>query len=229
MLKTVTKDRLRPYVLAARRLRHHPPTLTGLAWAQRPSYAQFAEDRFLTNYFGEKRDGFYVDVGAYHPFMLSNTCLLYQSGWRGINLEPDPAAFALFEKYRPRDINVQVAVSNIAGTAAFTRSGSFAGIENEQHLWPGMAGERITVRTETLTGVLGVHLPAGAPIDVLDVDCEGHDLAVLQSNDWDRFRPHLVLAEAHTEEAADLIRTYLIGQSYRLRATLELTMVFERT
>ena len=34
-----------------------------------------------------------------------------------------------------------------------------------------------------------VRLAAGQSIDFMNVDVEGHDLEVLESNDWQRFRP----------------------------------------
>ena len=44
---------------------------------RRGSFAQEGEDRFLLEYFGSKT-GIYVDVGANHPFVISNTYLLYK-------------------------------------------------------------------------------------------------------------------------------------------------------
>ncbi len=55
--------------------------------------------------------GFYVDVGACHPFMYSNTALLYESGWRGINIEPNPNLMKNFHNHRPLDVNVVKAIS----------------------------------------------------------------------------------------------------------------------
>jgi FkbM family methyltransferase len=223
------KNTLRPYVLAARRLRRHPPTITSLAWSSPVSYSQFGEDRFLLRHFGERRDGFYVDVGAYHPFDGSNTFLLYQQGWRGINLEPAPDGFEQLRRHRRRDINLPIAVSSQQGHASFVLSGSFAGIEDEHHLWPGMPGKRITVVTEPLSEVLDRELPKRTEIDLLDVDCEGRDLDVLRSNDWDRFRPALILAEAHTEPAGVEIIDFLASVGYRLNSRrLFITLVFER-
>ena len=51
-----------------------------------PSYSQEGEDVMLLSIFPEKRDGFYVDVGAHRPKSFSNTQLFYRRGWRGINI-----------------------------------------------------------------------------------------------------------------------------------------------
>ena len=47
-----------------------------------------------------------------------------------------------------------------------------------------------------LDEVLAEKLPAGQAVDFFTVDVEGHDLQVLQSNNWDAVRPKIVIAEA---------------------------------
>jgi hypothetical protein len=80
------------------------------------SHAQQAEDLHIQRYFGTRGHGFYVDIGADHPFQYSNTQLFYSRGWRGINIEPNPDQFVFFPQYRPQDTNLNLAVGN-AGEA----------------------------------------------------------------------------------------------------------------
>jgi hypothetical protein len=54
--------------------------------------------------------GFYIDVGAHHPFRYSNTHMLYRRGWRGINIDPIPGAKIAFDRFRPGDINLEMGV-----------------------------------------------------------------------------------------------------------------------
>src|SRR5581483_8094739 len=89
-----------------------------LPMAQRPSatqcqlvYSQEGEDLLLARLFDGQKKGFYVDVGAHHPFRFSNTYLLYLNGWRGINIDAMPGSMAAFRKLRPRDINIECMVS----------------------------------------------------------------------------------------------------------------------
>lgn len=215
------KSILRPWALAARRVRSGSLRLDDLAYG-RPSFSQFGEDRVLEQFFWGQPDGFYVDVGAYHPVMGSNTFLLYRRGWHGINLEPDPAARATIEQRRPRDLTLPYAISEGAGTAEFLLKGSFSGIDDERHLW-SRDGERIAVKTRRLGDVLDDHLPGGTVIDLLDVDCEGHDLVVLQSNDWVRYRPRVVLVEDHKGSG---VGDFLGDLGYKHYAVLGLTAIF---
>ena len=210
------KDGLRPYVWILRRLRRGELPVADLAWGQVVSFSQFGEDLALDRLFRGETEGFYVDVGAFHPFKASNTVRLHRRGWRGINIEPDPDGAAQLRRHRPDDTTVQVAVGASAGQAKFVRAGLTAGIDDAGRLWQAThTAPRITVDVMPLAAVLDEHLPGGQRIDLLDVDCEGHDLDVLMSNDWTKYRPRVVLAECH-DERADAINSYLVGLGYRL-------------
>ena len=79
------------------------------------SYSQEGEDILLKRIFNNKKNGFYVDVGAHHPKRFSNTNIFYQMGWRGINIDPMPSSMDLFKRYRPRDINLEFGVAKKKG------------------------------------------------------------------------------------------------------------------
>ena len=81
------------------------------------SYAQNSEDVVLMRAFADETNGFYIDVGAWDPVADSVTKVFYDGGWRGINIEPQPARCKLFEKERQRDTNLNVAISDAEGTA----------------------------------------------------------------------------------------------------------------
>ena len=69
------------------------------------SFSQQGEDIIIQNYFENKFDGFFIDIGAYHPIKYSNTFALYLKGWKGINIEPNPDNIPLFQNIRRRDID----------------------------------------------------------------------------------------------------------------------------
>jgi len=54
------------------------------------TYGQYGEDALVFSALKPSRRGFYVDVGAYDPLEGSNTYKLYQRGWRGLTIEPNP-------------------------------------------------------------------------------------------------------------------------------------------
>ena len=76
------------------------------------SYSQEGTDMILRRILGNVENGFYVDVGAHHPKRFSNTFYFYKKGLSGINIDAMPGSMKLFKKARPRDINIEAAVSN---------------------------------------------------------------------------------------------------------------------
>jgi hypothetical protein len=75
------------------------------------------------------------------------------------------------------------------------------------------------VSVRRLDSLLGEHLPADTSMDLLSVDVEGQDLDVLQSSDWNRYRPRLVIAEllnlaVMRDVAEHPITDYLASQGY---------------
>src|ERR1700721_62808 len=78
----------------------------------RLSFAQEGEDLVLLRslQLPTDRQPFYVDVGAYAPKWLSNTCLLYRDGWRGINIDATPGVAESFRRARPRDISIEAVI-----------------------------------------------------------------------------------------------------------------------
>lgn len=167
------------------------------------SYSQEGEDMILRRIFEAQGLGFYVDVGAHHPRRFSNTYFFYKRGWRGINIEPNPDAAREFRALRSRDINIELGVSDRSGSLRYYLFDEPAlNTFDEKIVESRLLGTpfkllgTVDVAVETLASILARHLPAGQQIDFLSVDVEGLDLAVLQSNDWTRFRPYCVLVEA---------------------------------
>lgn len=203
----------------------------------RLSYSQDGEDMVLRRMFEGQKSGFYVDVGAHHPFRFSNTCYFHRLGWRGINIDPNPDGIAAFRKARPLDTSLCVGVSDEAG---HLRYHAF----NEPALNtfdPDLAAERARIAdyrlVETrdipvrrLDELLSEHLPKDQTIDFLSIDVEGLDLQVLKSNDWDRFRPLVLLVEDRATDigqlSADPINALVTSAGYRLAAKTVNTLIY---
>lgn len=168
----------------------------------RLSYAQEGEDLVVSKELGNKRSGFYVDIGAHHPFRFSNTYFLYRRGWHGICIDPLPGTKELFSKWRPRDLVVEVGVSAEVSTLDYHMFNEPALNTFDHELArerDGLGEYRLTSVTKVevlpLASLLNRYLPPDASIDLLSIDVEGLDLDVLKSNDWSKYRPSLIIAE----------------------------------
>lgn len=182
------------------------------------SFSQHGEDLVIDALLGSPIEGAYVDVGANDPSELSNTRRFYDRGWRGINIEPNQELFDAFERLRPGDVNLNIGIAQSAGEMTFYRMepstlSTFdcaASLDNLAHPGSRLVAE-VPVSVRPLAEVLDEYL-GDRSIDLLSVDTEGLDLAVLQSNDWQRYRPRLVLVEIAWR--GTLIAEYLGAQRY---------------
>lgn len=169
------------------------------------SFSQNGEDILIDKLLGEKRTGFYVDVGAYHPSRLNNTKRFYLRGWTGINIEPDPKKIENFYNARPKDINLNFGVANKTGKLLYYRFepetlSTFSQTAAEDFKKQGfrLIGT-FKVKVFKLADILEKY-SKNQQIDFVSIDVEGYDYEVLESNNWKKFRPKLVCIEA---EASD--------------------------
>lgn len=194
-------------------------------WQQK-SWSQDGEDQILRRLFESDLTGFYVDVGAHHPMRFSNTYLFYRRGWRGINIDAMPGSMAAFAKHRPRDINLEVGVGAIEGNEPYHmfHEPAFNGFSKELSEVRGVSANPQTVlavkalKVFPMSTLLDVHLPSGQPITFMSIDVEGRDFEVLQSNDWDRYRPRVVLIEMLGSNLGEIgdsqIGSFMLGKGY---------------
>jgi len=170
---------------------------------RKAAYAHWGEDLVVSFLLSDKRNGFYVDVGCYHPTLYSNTQLLFEAGWRGVNIDPNPFMIEQFKVVRPNDINLNVAISDSDVSeidyfifndwgSSNTASVRFAGeVCRNQNV---AVQKSLRVPCETLANIFAKHC-AGVAVDFLNVDVEDLDMEVLRSNDWAKNRPTVVAVE----------------------------------
>ncbi len=203
------------------------------------SYSQEGEDMILRKIFEEQRTGFYVDIGAHHPKRFSNTYYFYKQGWSGINVDATPGSMTLFKKIRHRDINIEAAVAKEIKELTFFMFNEPAlntcdkktalSRENEKY----HIVDEIIIETKTLSEILKENLPEGQRINFLSVDAEGTDLEVLQSNDWQIYRPEYVLVECKDLKMNEIkdneVYKFLLDKKYEFMAKTFNTVIFKTT
>lgn len=183
---------------------------------RRKTFSQEGEDILLARLFEDRKSGFYVDVGAHHPSSCSNTYYFYRKGWRGINIDAMPGSMRLFKLIRPKDINLEIAISDRQEVLEFHSFNNPLFNSADKELAQARRTEFgeapgkhnvFQVQADTLGAILEQYLPPGMPIDFLSVDVEGLDLKVLKSNDWSRFRPKYVLVEILGQSIPSMLTT----------------------
>jgi hypothetical protein len=194
------------------------------------SFSQEGEDQILERLLDSNSIGFYIDIGAHHPMRFSNTYKFYLKGWRGINIDAMPGSMTLFEKYRPRDINLEVPISSKKEVLLYhvfnePALNTFSKVEAEKKR--GIQGYSITgtkeLVTETLADILPRYIDVKQKIDFMSIDVEGLDLDVLISNNWSDYKPNIILVE-ELKRSSDLllnrseINKFLVDLGYKFVA-----------
>lgn len=203
------------------------------------SYSQEGEDMILRRLFEKQKKGFYVDVGAHHPKRFSNTFFFYKNGWRGINIDAMPNSMCLFNKIRPRDINIEIPISDkkqklkyymFNEPALNTFSKEIAEKRADKNDYKIISEKEM--ETSTLEEIFKKHLPYSQEIDFMSIDVEGLDLQVLKSNNWKQFRPKFVLVEILGSSIKDIANSkeykYLSEFEYEIFAKTVNTVIFRR-
>jgi FkbM family methyltransferase len=189
------------------------------------SFSFYAEDVLLPH-MRPQSSGFYVDVGAFHPRVHSNTYKLYLKGWSGVTVEPNPDVAATFRSVRPRDQHLTIGIAE-QGTSLICHKFRDAALNTFDAARANVVqsekvGE-ITVTCLTLNDLFAQYC-RGHHVDLLNVDCEGRDLDVIESLDWERHRPTVVIVEdfeqfeagAHAVPRFSAIRSFMLAQDYAL-------------
>ena len=230
----ITSERIVYLAMQARQwLRTHAPAVSHRAAVLRrnlvrarwraqgmKSFSQFGEDVVAIRHFGHKRQGTYVDIGAYDGIYLSNTAMLeFQFGWHGILVEPIREVYDRMIQRRPGSVCVYGAVSPQKGPLRFTYSAADGGMLSGTAFDPR---HRLRIEEESRRQHAGIQvllvpavhpnevlraaaaLARGGPdiraIDFLSIDTEGTELDILESIDWRMFRPKLLCVENHYRE-----------------------------
>ena len=206
------------------------------------SYAQCGEDIIIAYVFGalgvDKIR--YLDIGAHHPSYLSNTYLFYTQGHQGVCVEPDVTLLPAFRTRRPRDTLLNIGIAPEEGEADFfvmstPTLNTFSREEAERVASYGSQRiervERVRIRpVNTVIAESFATLP-----NLLSLDVEGLDLAILQSLDFSACAPEVICVEtlSYTEDRSERKLTEIIdfvtAQGYFVYADTYVNSIFVRT
>jgi FkbM family methyltransferase len=157
------------------------------------SYSQYYEDIVLFFIFYDVENGFYIDVGANDPNILSVTKAFYLRGWNGINIEPLPDMHKLLLNERKRDINLQIGVGKEKTISTLYMRGpgsTFSEIYKKDNL------TSLNVTIDTMSSVCEKYVPKGKIIQFCKIDVEGGERDVLLGYDFKNYRPKVFCIES---------------------------------
>jgi FkbM family methyltransferase len=174
----------------------------------------------------------YVDVGAAEPVDCSNTWPLYTLGGRGLLIEPRPSCWPSLLRQRPRDHLWPTAVARQEGFAELVECGGCSSIEPA---WTREVRGRMMVPTMRLRDILDQFPEIRRTAQLCSIDVEGAEEQVIESADWQTFRPLVVVVEhmvfEHPERnshRANEIAGLMGERDYEMVHRDDLNLVFRR-
>jgi FkbM family methyltransferase len=188
------------------------------------SFSKSGDDIQLMKMINNYTPGAYVDIGSWHPIKSSNSYYFHLRNWKGICIDPNPQLKSLYDKLRPNDIFINAAVgTSKAPLNYYMIDGSSMNSFSYEFILKNNLKSRIVGKKEmpffSLKEILDKNLDKNDRLDFFDVDVEGYDLDVLKSNDWNIYRPKVVVVESDSSIKKDLqsdIVKYLELQEYKV-------------
>jgi FkbM family methyltransferase len=175
------------------------PPRRDILGTEKKLYSQFDEELVIRDFFQDRRNGFFLDIGAADPDVNNTTYYLEKHlGWRGIAVDAVVDYAVLWQMKRPRTPFYQFYVTDHSNTVeTFYKAGVRTLSSNQKdRMWGDAKLDQVEtqVPTITLTKLLDDHQVVD--LDLLSMDIEESEPAALAGFDIERFRPELVCVEA---------------------------------
>ncbi len=171
---------------------------------RKDSFSQCGEDIIINHVFQQLniQKPSYIDIGAHHPFYLNNTAFFYLKGSKGINIEPDPTLFSVFEKDRTNDINLNIGIGLENSESDFyvmsePTLNTFIKAEAENAIKEHSSyfiKDVIKLQIKPLQDVLEKYNQGKFP-DFLSLDVEGLDELIISTINFEVHRPKVICVE----------------------------------
>jgi FkbM family methyltransferase len=206
---------------------------------RKTSFSQCGEDvilDFLVTNLGIDKPS-YLDIGAHHPYYLSNTALLYKKGATGINIEPNPQLYRRFLKARTKDTNLNIGVGNVSSELDFYILSvptlcTFSKSEAQAYEAQGIKIDRIEkVKVETIDKVLQKYHDGKFP-HILSLDVEGLDEDILRSINYKENYPLIICVESVSFSTfgsgikQESLINFLLSNGYMIYAETYINTIF---
>ena len=180
------------------------------------SYSLSNIDVVIDYIFKGIKKGIYIDIGCNHPIKHNNTYLLYERGWNGINIDLDKTSIDEFKKLRPKDINIQIGVSNYAGNKKVfyyhKRSPLNTLSKKLKEFRIKKPTKTFNLQVDTLNNIIKKSKFKNKQINLMSIDIENHEYEALQNFNFKKYKIDLIVTE-FTNLSGKKIETYNLSIS----------------
>ena len=203
--------------------------------------SQFGEEKFILSFFDKGYKGKFIDIGCFHPTRHNNTYKMYKSGWRGINIDLNLLTIDLFNFARAKDININAAISDKEeiktlyfvdelNTQNTLEANHLSFLKNHHNLKEEEISQQ-EIKTKRLDRILDDY--NFNDIDFMNIDVEGHELHVLNSIDFLKYRVNFICIEMidHNDQAKlinEKLNEILLKNDYILEKKIDFNFIFKK-
>ena len=153
----------------------------------------------IVDYMFKNKNGFFIDVGCNHPVYNNNTYKLYKRGWNGINIDIDKKSIDLFNIFRKKDLNLNIAISSSENTKEFINFHEKSPINRLKNMDDDLNSFKFEsvkkINSSTLNSVIDNSIYNKKKIDFVSIDVEGHELEVIKGFDLEKYKPSVIISE----------------------------------
>ena len=165
---------------------------------QKQSYSFNGVDLIVNYIFKNKKEGFYLDIGAQHPISNNNTYIFFKRGWKGVNIDLDKKNIDLFKIARPDDFNLNYAISDSEKEVDlffYHESSPINTLSKKvSNFQKANVSQVKKIKTTTLDKILD-EISLQHRIDYMNIDVEGYEEQVLKGFNINKFKPYVISIE----------------------------------
>tara|TARA_Y100000591_G_scaffold66960_1_gene55421 strand:+ start:528 stop:1253 length:726 start_codon:yes stop_codon:yes gene_type:complete len=206
---------------------------------KRKRYSQWGEDKIIFDFFKNINKGIYLDIGCFHPFMYSNTCLLYKKGWNGINIDINPTSIDLFNIARPTDVNLCTTINNEKKIYDIFYDDPLSPVNTiDEKFYKNLKKtffrdeRKMKVETKSIEEIIKIS-KITKKINFINIDAEGKDYELLTQIKIDKLKPNLIAIETHNIDGSaietfPLINKYMENNNYNVYKRVGPTTLFNK-
>ena len=181
--------------------------------------SQIGQDKWVHSILGDKKDGYFIELGACDGLYLSNTLFFERNlNWNGICIEPNDNYIKDLSINRKCNISNELVYSCEGEKVKFALSDAASGIMDE-NIGPFTRKDRHVLKTTTTLGNILDKFNAPNIIDYLSLDVEGQEYNILSTFPFDKYNFRCITVEHNAPHIGPkqqmLIRELLEKNNYR--------------
>ncbi len=194
-----------------------------LSFLKHKSYSQYGEDLIIDSFFKHHapiKSGNYLDIGCYHPVGISNTYLLHRRGWQGLVVDIDDYKLELFKRRRGRNIEVlKGAISSedsLSKVPIYKFNQPFSPYDTLSEDIAKMRSKATNIEytTEEVNQISINSLLNKKHFDLINIDVEGLDELIVNSIDFTKFQPTMIVYESFDPLSSSKTKELLNDNGY---------------